>query len=51
MVVPVFEFSYLVMIHPQFGFAFFKTLLYGPTQTTEPNQKFSFELLGALLMK
>jgi hypothetical protein len=38
MVIPTSIFPNLVMIHAQFGFGFFKALLYGPTKATEPNE-------------
>ena len=36
MVVPAFIFAHLAMIHAQFGFGFFETLLNGPSQPAEP---------------
>ena len=38
MVIPSRVFPNLIMIHSQFRFGFFKALLYGPSNATEPNE-------------
>jgi hypothetical protein len=39
MVMPAPVFPDLIVIHTEFSFGFFKTLLYGPTKTTEPDKR------------
>ena len=38
-VVPPHILADFVVVHPQFGFAFFKTLFNGPPHATEPDQE------------
>jgi hypothetical protein len=38
--IPARVLPYLVMIHPEFRFGFFKTLFYGPAYSTEPDESF-----------
>jgi hypothetical protein len=37
-VVPACIFPHFIVAHPEFRFAFFKALLHGPAQTTEPDE-------------
>ena len=36
--VPAWKFAYLVLIHAQIGFGFFKALLNGPAETAQPDK-------------
>src|ERR1044072_2648497 len=38
MVMPAGIFAHFIVRHPEFGFTFLKTLLYGPPDATEPQQ-------------
>src|SRR5215471_915400 len=38
MMVPAGVFAHFIVVHPEFGFAFFEALLDGPPQTTEPDK-------------
>src|SRR5215472_3206778 len=38
MMVPARIFPYLILVHPEFRFAFFKALFHGPADTTEPDK-------------
>jgi hypothetical protein len=38
MVVPPCVFAHFIVVHPEFSFPFFKALLDGPSQSTEPHK-------------
>jgi hypothetical protein len=40
MMMPAWIFSDLIVVHAQFRFGFFETLLYGPAQAPKPHKSF-----------
>jgi len=48
---PPWKFPDLIVVHSDFGLCFFKTLLDGPSHTTEPNQQLESTARGGITDK
>ena len=51
MVVPAWIFAYLIVVHPELGFAFFKALFHGPAQPLSQTKVRQGVLAEALLIE